>query len=162
MYDLTDQYDSVAVWYAAAQKMRMKKITPEGYNPKVDLVRFGRDENVSSIFNLNLQNLTMQNTNFRTIVFTDKQQQIVVMSMPSGSQVGEHLHTKSAQFVYFEQGEGTVTIDKKMVQINPGLALHIPSNTLHNITAKTQLKLFTIYSPPIYAWDEIQPQPQQK
>ena len=102
----------------------------------------------------NIEELTLENNNFRQVLFTGSHTQLVVMSLKPGEEIGSEVHHHVDQFFRFEQGEGKVIIgtDKLIEQVvGDGSAVIIPADTEHNIintSATEPLKLYTIYSPP--------------
>jgi mannose-6-phosphate isomerase-like protein (cupin superfamily) len=94
---------------------------------------------------------TLENTNFRKVLYTSDHSQLVLMSLLPGEEIGEEIHHTNDQFFRFESGEGKCVIDGVEHSISDGYAVMIPCGAKHNIlnTSKTQLlKMYTIYSPP--------------
>ena len=98
----------------------------------------------------NIEKETLANNNFRKVLFTGKHAQLVVMSLKPGEEIGLEVHKNVDQFFRFEQGEATVVIDGKEFRVSPDDVIIVPAGSLHNITntTSTDLKLYTIYSPP--------------
>lgn len=93
---------------------------------------------------------TLENGNFRHVVFTAKHSQLVLMSLKPNEEIGEEVHHLD-QFFRIESGEGKVVIDGEEHPINDGTAIIVPEGAKHNVinTSTTEpLKLYTIYSPP--------------
>jgi len=94
---------------------------------------------------------TKENTNFRKVLFTGPQSQLVVMSLKPGEDIGEEVHNDIDQFIRIEEGEAKVVLDGKETEIKDDWATVIPAGTKHNVINTSQekeLKLYTIYSPP--------------
>jgi mannose-6-phosphate isomerase-like protein (cupin superfamily) len=95
---------------------------------------------------------TLKNTDFRQVLFTGKHAQLVVMCLQPGEEIGDEVHPNTDQFFRIEQGEAKFIFDeKKEYIVRDGGAVVIPAGTYHNVinTSKTtQLKLYTVYSPP--------------
>jgi mannose-6-phosphate isomerase-like protein (cupin superfamily) len=73
------------------------------------------------------------------------------MNLRSGEEIGEEVHKTIDQFLRFEKGEGIVSIDGIKHKVGDGDAVIVPAGARHNVinTSKTtELKLYTIYSPP--------------
>ncbi|MEK7652250.1 MAG: cupin domain-containing protein [Patescibacteria group bacterium] len=99
----------------------------------------------------NIEKLTIQNENFRKVLYTGKHSQLVLMSLKPLEEIGEETHDESDQFFRFEKGNGKVLIDGNEQTVSDGDAVIVPTGAKHNIinTSKTDsLKLYTIYSPP--------------
>lgn len=97
-----------------------------------------------------IEKLTKQNTNYREVLTTTKQQQLVIMSIPYNEEIGTETHPETTQFIKIEQGSGEAIIKNKTYKIKAGDSIMIPANTKHNIISRSKkgLKLYTIYSPP--------------
>jgi mannose-6-phosphate isomerase-like protein (cupin superfamily) len=95
---------------------------------------------------------TLKNTDFRQVLFTGKHAQLVVMCLQPGEEIGDEVHPKTDQFFRIEQGEAKFIFGEKNEYIvRNGGAVVVPAGTYHNVinTSKTtQLKLYTVYSPP--------------
>jgi len=95
---------------------------------------------------------TLRNTDFRQVLFTGKHAQLVLMCLQPGEEIGNEVHPKTDQFFRIEQGEARFIFDeKKEYIVRDGGAVVVPAGTCHNVinTSKTtQLKLYTVYSPP--------------
>ena len=102
-------------------------------------------------FKSNIEKDTLSNSDFRHVLYTGKYSQLVLMSLKPGEEIGEEVHKTIDQFFRFEKGTGTVTIDGVKQKITDGDAVIVPAGAKHNVvnTSKTtDLKLYTIYSPP--------------
>ncbi|OGG09559.1 cupin [Candidatus Gottesmanbacteria bacterium RBG_16_43_7] len=98
-----------------------------------------------------IENLTLANSNFRQVIFTGKHQQLVLMSLKPGTEIGLEVHNDVDQFFRFEAGVGKVILDAVTYTVKDGSAVIVTAGTKHNIVniSKTEdLKLYTIYSPP--------------
>jgi mannose-6-phosphate isomerase-like protein (cupin superfamily) len=99
----------------------------------------------------NIEEKTLTNSNFREIVFTGKYCQLVVMSLKPGEEIGSEVHKSVDQFFRIEKGRGKVIIDGIENQIIEGVGIVIPAGSEHNVinaSSNSDLKLYTIYSPP--------------
>lgn len=97
----------------------------------------------------NIEQLALENENFRKVLYTDKRVQLVVMSLHAGEDIGEEVHELD-QFIRVEAGEGTSVLDGVSHELAPGSAVIIPQGVRHNIvnTGTTAMKLYTLYAPP--------------
>lgn len=100
------------------------------------------------MYKANIEKQTLKNKNYRKVINTTKQMQLVLMSIPSGEEIGMEIHPKTTQFIRVESGNGVAIINNIKINLKDGDAIVIPSNTKHNIISKKDLKLYTIYSPP--------------
>jgi len=96
----------------------------------------------------NIEKQTLENRNFRKVLFTGPHSQLVVMSLKPKEDIGKEVH-KVDQFIRIEKGDGTVTLDGKTSDIHAEFAFVIPAGTEHNVTngAKGEMKLYTVYAP---------------
>ncbi len=101
-------------------------------------------------FNANIEKETLENTNFRKVLYTAKHCQLVLMSLLPNEEIGMEVHEDNDQFFRFEKGEGKVLIDGNEYIVSDGSAIIVPSGAEHNVintSATDDLKLYTIYSP---------------
>lgn len=101
-------------------------------------------------FNTNIEKETLENTNFRKVLYTAKHCQLVLMSLKPNEEIGMEVHTDNDQFFRFEEGNGKVFIDGNEYNVSDGFAIIVPAGAEHNVvnTSETDdLKLYTIYSP---------------
>jgi mannose-6-phosphate isomerase-like protein (cupin superfamily) len=95
-----------------------------------------------------------ENTFFRRVLFTSGREQLVVMSLQPGEDIGMEVHEETDQFIRVESGEGKAILDGEEFPLADGSAVVIPAKTWHDIvnTSSSQpLKLYTVYSPPEHA-----------
>lgn len=99
----------------------------------------------------NIKEETLNNTDYRRVLFTSHYSQLVVMSLKPNQEIGFEVHYYNDQFIRIESGTGKAIIaGTEHILVDDSVVI-IPANTLHNIinTSKTDhLKLYTIYSPP--------------
>lgn len=101
-------------------------------------------------FKGNIEKATLENTDFRRVLYTSKHSQLVLMSLQPGEEIGMEVHTENDQFFRFESGHGKCIIDGNEYELKDGDAVVIPVGAQHNIINVSQtepLKLYTIYSP---------------
>ncbi len=97
-----------------------------------------------------IEQLTIENENFRKVLYTGEHCQLVLMSLAPGEDIGEEVHEGNDQFFRFEKGEGKVVIDETEYTVKDGDAVIVPTGAKHNVinTSMTEaLKLYTIYAP---------------
>ncbi|MFA5000215.1 MAG: cupin domain-containing protein [Patescibacteria group bacterium] len=101
-------------------------------------------------FNDNIEKLTLENENFRRVLYTGKNSQLVLMSLKPNEEIGSEVHPANDQFFRFEAGEGKVVIDGNEYPVKDGDAVIVPAGAEHNVinlSAAEALKMYTIYSP---------------
>ncbi len=106
-----------------------------------------------------IQKLTEDNMNFRHVLYTGKNLQLVLMTIQPGDEIGEEIHEDHDQFFRIEKGEGEVWIDGNMSKIKDDDAVVVPAGALHNVvnTGDIPLHLYTIYGPPEHCDGTIHP-----
>ena len=100
---------------------------------------------------VDIETRTLENDNFREVLYTAKHSQLVVMTLQPGQEIGTERHEGRDQFIRVEAGEGEALIDGERHVLRDGMAVVIPGGAEHNVvnTSKRQpLRLYTIYSPP--------------
>ena len=97
----------------------------------------------------NIEDITVKNEEFRRVLYTAKQCQLVVMALKPKEEIGAEVH-KSDQFFRVEEGSGEAVLDGVRTAIRAGFALVVPGGTNHNIinTGSVPMKLYTLYAPP--------------
>lgn len=99
---------------------------------------------------INIEKNTLENNNFRKVLYTGKHSQLVLMSLAPKEEIGMEVHEENDQFFRFEKGQGKCIIDGQEYELKDGVAVVVPAGAQHNIinTSSTEeLKLYTIYSP---------------
>jgi len=102
-------------------------------------------------FNDNIEKSTVENSNFRKVLYTAKHSQLVLMSLKPKEEIGMEVHSENDQFFRIEKGRGKCIIDGNEYELADGTAIIVPSGAQHNVinTSESEdLKLYTIYSPP--------------
>jgi mannose-6-phosphate isomerase-like protein (cupin superfamily) len=100
---------------------------------------------------VDIETKTLENENFREVLYTAGHSQLVVMTLKPGEEIGAERHEGRDQFIRVEAGEGEALIDGQRHALRDGMAVVIPAGAEHNVvnTSKRQpLRLYTIYSPP--------------
>lgn len=98
----------------------------------------------------NIEKETLENNNFRKVLLTTDNQQLVVMSLNPLEDIGEEIHNLD-QFIKIEEGRGKAILNGQEIDFGPGFSITIPKGTTHNIKNSSDtvpIKLYTIYSPP--------------
>lgn len=93
---------------------------------------------------------TLENGDFRRVLYTTRELQLVLMAIQPGDEIGEEVHDDVTQFFRFEAGEGEVWIDGVCHKVAADHGVIVPAGARHNVraTGDQPLKLYTIYSPP--------------
>ncbi len=97
----------------------------------------------------NIEKETLENDNFRKVLYTTHNVQLVVMSLKPGEEIGLEIHGQD-QFIRIESAEGKSILNGEEHAIADGTAVVIPAGVEHNIinTSEEHMKLYTLYTPP--------------
>ena len=103
---------------------------------------------------VNVEEATVQNTNYRTTLWTGKNLQMTLMSIEPGHDIGLEVHNENDQFLRVEQGVARVETGPTEYQLtteeaSDGFGVFIPAGTWHNLTCVSDvaLKVYSIYAP---------------
>ena len=99
----------------------------------------------------NIERETVGNRDFRRVLYTGSNIQLVLMALQPGEEIGAEVHEGHDQFIRVESGTGVVTLDGRDSPLGEGVAVVIPANVKHNVinTSGTELlRLYTLYAPP--------------
>lgn len=110
-------------------------------------------------FKVNLEKITLSNNNYRKVIDTTPQLQLVIMSLLPKEEIGLERHKNKTQFIRVESGHMTAIINNKKFYLKDGDSITIKPNELHNIinnSVDEKLKLYTIYSPPEHPKNRVQ------
>lgn len=101
-------------------------------------------------FVADIEALTEENSDFRRVLYTGKNLQLVLMAIQPGEEIGEETHNDRDQFFRVEDGMGEVWIDGHRSMIKSDDAIVVPAGARHNIvnTGAKPLRLYTLYAPP--------------
>lgn len=95
-----------------------------------------------------IEKLTLENNNFRKVLYTTQNMQLVLMSLKSNEEIGSEVHPENDQFFRFEEGSGKVYVNDTIYEVEDWSAVIIPAWSKHNVVASEEwLKMYTIYTP---------------
>jgi mannose-6-phosphate isomerase-like protein (cupin superfamily) len=110
-------------------------------------------------FYADLERDTLENDNFRKVIFTGTKSQLVLMSLLPLQEIGNEVHEEHDQFIRIEEGVGKATIGEDVFNLKDGSAIVIPAGAWHNITNTSEhdpMKLYTLYAPPQHPEGTVQ------
>ena len=110
-------------------------------------------------FVINIEQATLKNENFRKVLNTANNSQLVVMSLMPGEDIGTEVHDLD-QFIRFESGKGKVVLDGVEHAVEDDWAVVIPAGVEHNVintSSNEKMKLYSIYSPPEHPDGTVHP-----
>ena len=103
-----------------------------------------------------IEDATLANDTFRTVLFTGQNLQLTVMRLGPGEEIGVEMHDHLDQFIRIEEGMARVTMGpsedevSETHEVEDDWAVINPGGTWHNVinTGEGDLKLYSIYTPP--------------
>ena len=98
----------------------------------------------------NIEKRTVENEDFRRVLYTGHNLQLVLMTLQPGEEIGEEVHEDRDQFFRIEEGSGAIDIDGVANRVEDDFAVIVPAGARHNVrnTGAKPLRLYTIYAPP--------------
>ena len=82
---------------------------------------------------INIEKETIENVNFRKVLYTAKNSQLVAMNLKPKEEIGMEVHPDNDQFFRFEKGAGKVIIDNNEYSVADGSAVIVPAGSHHNV-----------------------------
>jgi mannose-6-phosphate isomerase-like protein (cupin superfamily) len=94
-----------------------------------------------------------RNDAFRRVILTGEHEQVVVMTIPSGGDIGEEVHPRTDQLLAFVDGHGEAQLDGESSMVSPNDLVFVRAGTRHNFinSGDIPLRLITVYAPPEHA-----------
>jgi peroxiredoxin/mannose-6-phosphate isomerase-like protein (cupin superfamily) len=99
----------------------------------------------------NIERDSVRNADFRRVVYTGPNTQLVLMTLRPHEEIGLEAHNGHDQFIRVEQGSGVVRLDGEERVLHDGSVVVIPAGVRHNVvntSTQAPLRLYTLYSPP--------------
>lgn len=106
---------------------------------------------------IDVKQAAKDNTDFRRVLFTGPQSQLVLMALAPGEDIGSEVHANVDQMLYIVKGQGVAQLGSAKRPFEKGAVVCVPAGTTHNVinSGAEPLKLFTIYSPPQHAPETV-------
>jgi mannose-6-phosphate isomerase-like protein (cupin superfamily) len=97
-----------------------------------------------------IEKRTIENEDFRRVLYTGEHLQLVLMTLQPGEEIGEEVHPDGDQFFRVEEGSGAIDIDGRENRVEDDFAVVVPAGARHNVrnTGSSPLRFYTIYGPP--------------
>lgn len=101
-------------------------------------------------YTANIENETLNNENYRKVLYTARKLQLVVMTLQKGETIPMEVHTEIDQFIRIEEGKAKVQINDEIFNLEDDHVIIIPAGSKHEVinTGEDKLKLYSIYTPP--------------
>ena len=97
-----------------------------------------------------LLDVVRHNDYFRRVVETGEHEQVVVMTLKVGEDIGKEVHPTTDQVFLFVEGKGEAVLDERSRSFDEGDLVFVRAGTWHNIINRgdVPLRMMTIYAPP--------------
>ena len=103
----------------------------------------------------NLEQQTVENSNYRTVAWSGKYLQLTLMSIPEGDDIGLEMHPETDQFLRLDAGRGRVQMGPTRdnldfdQEVSDGWCIVVPAGTWHNVTniGNEPMQVYAIYAP---------------
>lgn len=108
-------------------------------------------ENVANGFTTDIEEDTLENEDYRRVLYTGENTQLVLMTLQPGEEIGLETHSDIDQFIRIEAGTAQVVLDDEEISLEDDDIVVIPAGAEHNVTNTSEeeaLRLYTLYSPP--------------
>ncbi len=108
----------------------------------------------------NIERDTLENQDYRRVLFTGPNLQLVLMTLRPGDEIGVEVHDGHDQFIRVEEGQGVVVMDGERSPLEDGTAVVIPAGVEHNVintSGEAPLRLYTLYAPPEHPEGTVHP-----
>lgn len=102
-------------------------------------------------FVTNIERDTRANDDYRRVLYTGPNTQLVLMTLQPGDEIGQETHEEHDQFIRVEAGAGVALLNGERHALSDGSAVVIPAGVEHNVLNMSDdapLRLYTLYSPP--------------
>lgn len=112
---------------------------------------------------VNIDHLTKLNPHYRTALWTGRDLQVTLMSIPVRGDIGLEIHPDTDQLIRIESGRAQVVMGNSKnnldyrEQVDSDYAIMIPAGTWHNVIniGNTPLKLYSVYAPPHHPFGTV-------
>ena len=111
-------------------------------------------------YTTNIERDTLENEDYRRVLYTGPNLQLVLMTLQPGDEIGLESHEGHDQFIRVEAGTGEASLDGEKVSLEDGSIVIIPSGVEHNVTNTSDsepLRLYTLYAPPEHPEGTVHP-----
>ena len=107
----------------------------------------------NEIVHFDIATVAEKSADFRRVLWTGEHTQLVIMTIPSGGEIGEETHDENDQILSFVSGVGKAVIEGATKQVKPGDIVVVPAGVKHNFlnAGPNPLVLYTVYGPPDHA-----------
>jgi len=128
-----------------------RNTTSSGISNTITAVSLDSENNDLKGYKINIEKATLNNTNFRKVIYTGKHLQLVLMCLKPGEEIGEEIHAGNDQFFHFESGTGKCIINENEYEVEKGDVIVVPAGAKFNVIntdAANGLKMYSLYGPP--------------
>ena len=110
-----------------------------------------------------IESATVENENYRTVVWTGAYLQVTLMSIPVGNAIGLERHPNTDQFLRLDRGQGRCVMGPDADQltfaqdVTDGWSIQVPAGTWHDVidTGDEPMRLYVVYAPVHHAQGRV-------
>jgi mannose-6-phosphate isomerase-like protein (cupin superfamily) len=110
-----------------------------------------------------IEQATLDNTAFRAVLFTGAHEQLTVMRLQPGEDIGREVHDDHDQFLRIEEGRARVEFGRSADEVDEthevedDWAIIVPAGVWHNVVNEgdADVKLYSLYAPPEHPPDTV-------
>ena len=108
---------------------------------------------MASVIHYTIATEAEKSPDFRRVLWTGQNTQLVIMTIPPGGEIGEEVHEDTDQILTFVSGTGEARVGPDARAVAQGDLVVVPAGTQHNVvtTGPNPLVLYTVYGPPEHA-----------
>ncbi len=108
---------------------------------------------MTGIEHFTIATVAEQSADFRRVLWTGRYTQLVIMTLPTGGEIGDEVHEETDQILTFVSGTGEARVGPDSRAVAQGDLVVVPAGTRHNVvnTGPLPLVLYTVYGPPEHA-----------
>lgn len=102
---------------------------------------------------VDIQAAAWTNDAFRREILTGEHEQVVVMTIPPGGEIGDEVHSENDQVLVFLDGSGEAVLEGQRSSVGPNDLVFVHAGMRHNFinTGDGPMRLVTVYAPPHHA-----------
>jgi len=115
------------------------------------------DDRAKTGYVQDIQHALATNDAFLRVVYTGKNLQLVVMTIPPGQHIGSEIHADHDQFFRIDEGRGEVQINGVRTPLSDKSGIIVPAGALHDIvnTGDQPMRLHSLYAPPQHQMNTV-------
>src|SRR3954465_3079666 len=108
---------------------------------------------MASVIHYTIATEAEKSPDFRRVLWTGENTQLVIMTIPPGGEIGEEVHEDNDRILPLVSGAGGAQVSGSTKKVAQGDLVVVPAGKKHNFvnTGQNPLILYTVYGPPEHA-----------